>query len=74
MKRAWRAAALLLLTLIIVGTGLLLTSETALQWLFPRVVAWSGSDLTVKRLQGRLIGPIGMTGPARLVFEGSVEV
>lgn len=64
MKRVRRTATLILLTLIIVGTGLLLTSETALQWLFPRVVAWSGSDLTVTRVQGRLIGPIRLTGVA----------
>jgi translocation and assembly module TamB len=64
MKRVWRTATLVLLTLIIAGIGLLLTSESALQWLFPRIVAWSGSDLTVSRLQGRLIGPMRMTGVA----------
>ncbi len=62
MKRAWRMVTLLVLMLVMLGIGLLSTSETALQWLFPRIVAWSGSDLTVAGLQGRLIGPLRMTG------------
>ncbi len=64
MRRVWLAATLILLLLIIGGIGLLLTSETALQWLFPRVASWSGGELTVSQLRGRLIGPISMSGVA----------
>ena len=62
MKRAGWWASLVALTLSLGGIGLLLTSETALQWLFPRLAAWSGGELTFTQLRGRLIGPIGMTG------------
>ncbi len=62
MRRVWLAATLILLMLIIGGIGLLLASETALQWLLPRVASWSGGELSVTQLQGRLIGPINMTG------------
>lgn len=62
MRRVWLSATLVVLVLIIVGIGLLLTSESALQWLLPRVASWSGGKLTVTQLRGRLIGPISMTG------------
>ena len=64
MKRAWLWATLIALTLSLGGVGLLLTSEAALQWIFPRLAAWSGGELTVTQLHGRLIGPISMAGVA----------
>ncbi len=64
MKRVWLWTTLMALTLSLGGIGLLLTSEAALQWVFPRLAAWSGGELTVTRLSGRLMGPISMTGVA----------
>ena len=60
MKRLRRVVilfALFVLILCIIGIGLLLTSEAALRWVFPRVAAWSGIELSVTQLHGRLIGP-----------------
>jgi translocation and assembly module TamB len=61
MRRVWLAATLMLLLLISGSIAALLTSETALLWLFPRIVSWSGIELTVTQVSGRIIGPISMT-------------
>ena len=62
MKRIALYAALIVLVLGGVGIGVLLNSESALQWAFPRVASLLEGKLTVVKLQGRLAGPIEITG------------
>jgi translocation and assembly module TamB len=40
----------------------LLTSEAGLRWAWGRAAAWSPGELTAERLEGRLIGPLAITG------------
>ena len=62
MKRKGLYALLIVLILISLGMGALLHSESALQWVFPRVAALLEGKLTVTGLHGRLAGPIEITG------------
>lgn len=61
MKRAWLSVIFIPLTLGMISIALLLTSETALQWLLPRVASWTGGEMSIGQVRGRLIGPISMS-------------
>ena len=62
MKRKALYAAFIVLALSGIVIGALLNSESALQWVFPRMAALLEGKLTVTSLQGRLAGPMEITG------------
>ena len=62
MKRKALYAALIVLALSGIVIGALLNSEAALQWVFPRAAALLEGKLSVTSLQGRLAGPMEITG------------
>ena len=56
------ATAAVLLLLLLVAVAALVTTETGLQLLWPRLLALAGPALSVESVSGRLAGPLRLQG------------